>query len=72
VGSQKRRYASAWRSSIGGDLRRLFLWVATENRCRGFYERLGGVVVGEQTTEVLSVPVELVAYYWPDLTALAS
>ena len=43
------------------------LWVLRENQpARRFYERVGGVVVGEEEDFSGSVPVVDVAYGWPD------
>lgn len=49
----------------------LMLWVLRENPTRGFYEHLGGVVVGEKRETVPGGELVEVAYGWPDIRALA-
>jgi len=47
-------------------------WVLEGNHgARRFYERLGGVLVGEQTVTLGEVALREVAYGWADLAALA-
>lgn len=47
------------------------LWVLRENRAaRCFYERVGGVVVGEKKEERLDATLSEVAYGWTDLSGL--
>lgn len=47
------------------------LWVLRENLpARAFYERLGGVVVGERTDEESGAVMVEVAYGWSDLSVL--
>jgi ribosomal protein S18 acetylase RimI-like enzyme len=51
--------------------RSLCLWVLRDNtEARGFYERLGGQLVGERTKTEGEHTFEEVAYGWPDLNAL--
>jgi ribosomal protein S18 acetylase RimI-like enzyme len=46
----------------------MMLWVLAENApARRFYERLGGVVVGEQTITIGGAELAELAYGWPDL-----
>jgi ribosomal protein S18 acetylase RimI-like enzyme len=48
------------------------LWVVRENvRARTFYERLGGVLLGEKVEELSGTNVVEVAYGWSDLGSLA-
>lgn len=43
----------------------VFLWVLKENmQARGFYERMGGVLVAEKQEDFAGVPTEQVAYAW--------
>jgi ribosomal protein S18 acetylase RimI-like enzyme len=47
------------------------LWVLRENaKARAFYERLGGVLVGEKAEDQSGVMLAEVAYGWRDLSAL--
>jgi ribosomal protein S18 acetylase RimI-like enzyme len=47
------------------------LWVLRDNqRARGFYEALGGELVGERVEMRGKVPFQEVAYGWPDLRVL--
>jgi ribosomal protein S18 acetylase RimI-like enzyme len=51
--------------------RSMLLWVLDTNALgRGFYEALGGVLVGEQTEVWDGATLREVSYGWPDLTAL--
>lgn len=51
--------------------RSLLLWVLDTNaRGRGFYEALGGVLIGEKTEEMVGATLREVAYAWPDLGLL--
>jgi ribosomal protein S18 acetylase RimI-like enzyme len=51
----------------------LSLWVLEDNaRARGFYERLGGTVVGEKTEVEGEQTYREVAYGWDDLQSLCS
>ena len=51
--------------------RSLLLWVLRTNApARGFYEALGGALVGEKTEEFAGATLHEVAYGWPDLTLL--
>jgi ribosomal protein S18 acetylase RimI-like enzyme len=55
------------------DFRSLCLWVLRANtNARGFYERLGGQLVGERTQTECEHAYEEVAYGWPDLHALCA
>lgn len=48
------------------------LWVLRENEAaRGFYERLGGTIVGEKAEEQAGATLTELAYGWRDLPALA-
>ncbi|WP_420595025.1 GNAT family N-acetyltransferase [Deinococcus sp.] len=49
----------------------LLLWVLNVNPTRGFYERLGGVLIGEKTVSVRGGELREVAYGWADVGALA-
>lgn len=49
---------------------RMMLWVLDSNPTRGFYERMGGVLAGEQPIEIGGLTYREVAYGWEDLGAL--
>ncbi|GEM_PF-131267 len=51
----------------------LLLWVLAQNPARQFYEKLGGVLVGQQTIQIdATIMAGEVAYGWPDITRLAN
>ncbi len=50
----------------------LLIWVLATNPARGFYERLGGVYLREQSLTLGTAPLLEVAYGWPDLAALVT
>ncbi|MBA2441891.1 MAG: GNAT family N-acetyltransferase [Rubrobacter sp.] len=56
----------------GNGLRSMLAWVLYENPSRGFYEVLGGEVVGEQEIEIGGSRLREVAYGWKDVGELAS
>ena len=49
-------------------------WVAEKNTSRQFYERLGGVLIGQRTAHLGegSILLDEVAYGWPNIESLAS
>jgi ribosomal protein S18 acetylase RimI-like enzyme len=47
------------------------LWVLRDNPARGFYEHMGGRIVGEQRIEIGGAWYVEVAYGWPDLSSWA-
>lgn len=47
-------------------LRSVMLWVLENNPSRTFYERLGGIIVGQKPDTVGDTAVTLIAYGWPD------
>jgi L-amino acid N-acyltransferase YncA len=49
----------------------MLVWVLAENYARGFYERLGGALVGEQPITIGGVELREVAYGWPDTPSQA-
>jgi hypothetical protein len=49
----------------------MLVWVLAENYARGFYERLGGALVGEQEITLGGVALREVAYGWPDTPSQA-
>jgi ribosomal protein S18 acetylase RimI-like enzyme len=53
-----------WQEGCGS----LMLWVLEENRARGFYERLGGKLLGE--SQVNGCDTIEVAYGWPSIRVL--
>jgi ribosomal protein S18 acetylase RimI-like enzyme len=73
---QRRGLGASLLHALAADLlRRGFaaasLWVLRDNaRARGFYERCGGRVVGEQTCVREHAELHEVAYGWPSLAAL--
>jgi ribosomal protein S18 acetylase RimI-like enzyme len=55
------------------NLRSMMLWVFKENApARAFYESMGGVISGEQVTEIGGKLYPEVAYGWSNLFSLAS
>jgi GNAT superfamily N-acetyltransferase len=63
-----RRIAGALRER---GFRNMVVWVLKANPARGFYERMGGVLVGEQGIEIGGVTLPEVAYGWRDVSSLA-
>jgi L-amino acid N-acyltransferase YncA len=60
---------------MAGELRRqgfanMVVWVLKENPARGFYERMGGVKVGEQMIEIGGATLPEIAFGWADLGVL--
>jgi GNAT superfamily N-acetyltransferase len=51
--------------------RNMVVWVLKANPARGFYERMGGVLVAEQGIEIGGVTLPEVAYGWKDVRTLA-
>jgi L-amino acid N-acyltransferase YncA len=49
----------------------MLVWVLADNYARGFYERLGGALVGEQATNIGGEELSEVAYGWPDTPSQA-
>jgi GNAT superfamily N-acetyltransferase len=62
-----RRIAAALRER---GFRNMVVWVLKANPARGFYERMGGVLVAEQGIEIGGVTLPEVAYGWKDVSAL--
>lgn len=49
----------------------LLIWVAAKNHpARGFYEALGGQLLGEKQEEFFDAPIDEVAYGWKDTGVL--
>jgi L-amino acid N-acyltransferase YncA len=48
----------------------MLVWVLAANPSRAFYERLGGVLVGEQPIMIADTELIEVAYGWPDVGVL--
>ena len=53
-------------------MRSMMLWVLRDNPSRGFYEALGGRLVGEKMQEIGGVAVVEIAYGWDDAERLRS
>ena len=51
-------------------LKNMAVWVLRENPACGFYQRMGGVQVAEQTIEIGGKALAEIAYGWPDLSLL--
>ncbi len=51
---------------------RMFLWVLDSNPTIGFYQRMGGRVVGQKIATVAGAEVTELAYAWNDLSALGT
>ncbi|HVT96605.1 MAG TPA: GNAT family N-acetyltransferase [Acidobacteriaceae bacterium] len=54
----------------GKGLRNMAVWVLRENPACGFYRRLGGIQVGEQTIEIGGRVLPEIAYGWPEIGVL--
>ncbi|HTX40638.1 MAG TPA: GNAT family N-acetyltransferase [Acidobacteriaceae bacterium] len=72
---QKRGAGAALVRQVAGALRErefrsMVVWVLRANPARGFYERMGGVLVSEQGIEIGGVTLPEVAYGWRDIRAL--
>lgn len=72
---QKRGAGAALVRHVAGALRErrfqsMVVWVLKENPSRGFYERMGGVLVGEQGIEIGGVTLPEVAYGWREIGSL--
>lgn len=52
--------------------RGMLLWVLRDNPSRGFYRRMGGVELGEQTLPIGAHAYAEVAYGWADAAAVSS
>lgn len=52
------------------DLDSMILWVFAVNPARRFYEALGGQLVKANQFEISGVPIDEVAYAWPDIRLL--
>lgn len=68
VGRQLVTAFAAELASIG--LLRMLVWVLAENPARGFYQSLGGQLIGERFTEVGGAKLTEVAYGWRDVRLL--
>jgi L-amino acid N-acyltransferase YncA len=64
-----RRVASALRER---GFQSMVVWVLKANPSRRFYERMGGVLVGEQEIEIGGVTLPEVAYGWKDVGELCA
>jgi ribosomal protein S18 acetylase RimI-like enzyme len=70
-GCGRRLMAALANALLARGYRSACLWVLRENaHARGFYQRLGGQLVGERTQREGEHAFEEVAYGWPDLNAL--
>jgi ribosomal protein S18 acetylase RimI-like enzyme len=70
IGRQLVATVARWLSERG--MKSLVIWVLKENvRGRGFYEALGGQIVGEQTITIGGSDFQDVAYGWTDLRKVA-
>jgi L-amino acid N-acyltransferase YncA len=70
-GCGRRLMAALATALLARGYRSACLWVLRENaRARGFYQRLGGQLVGERTQSEGGHAFEEAAYGWPDLNAL--
>ena len=61
-------FRAAANSLLQSGVGSMMLWVLKDNPTRGFYQHLGGVVDGEQSTEIGSQAYLEIAYKWPDLS----
>lgn len=57
---------------VGHGFRSLVIWALRKNPACGFYQRMGGVQVAEQTIEIGGKVLPEVAFGWPDLRVLCA
>jgi GNAT superfamily N-acetyltransferase len=69
-GTGRRLVAASVRRLLDAGLPSLLIWVLRDNPSRGFYERLGGALVGEQPIDIGGAVLVEVAYGWRDARAL--
>lgn len=69
-GCGRRLVAQVARALAGAGYRALVIWALKENPACGFYQKLGGVPIGEKTIEIGGKSLVDVAFGWPDLAAL--
>jgi GNAT superfamily N-acetyltransferase len=60
----------AVRRLLAGGMRSLVVWVLKEGPARGFYERLGGQLLGSKIITTGGCELEAVSYGWPDMAVL--
>lgn len=56
---------------VSRGFRSMVVWALKENSACGFYERMGGLPVGEQDIAIAGIMLPEVAYGWNDLRTLA-
>ncbi|MFX1504295.1 MAG: GNAT family N-acetyltransferase [Promethearchaeota archaeon] len=54
------------------DINSMITWVLKENPSRRFYEKLGGIVLGEQSIEIGGIRYIEIAYGWENIEAIPS
>lgn len=69
-GLGQRLFSAAVRSLINLGHHSMGLWVLEDNPNRGFYEHLGGAVVGRELIEIGEMKYTEIAYGWQDLKEL--
>ncbi|MHA2036367.1 MAG: N-acetyltransferase family protein [Promethearchaeota archaeon] len=55
---------------LGNKINSMITWVLKENPARSFYEKLGGIFLGEQALEIGGLRYVEVAYGWENIKAL--
>jgi ribosomal protein S18 acetylase RimI-like enzyme len=64
--------AAVVRALVTDGFRSMVIWVLKGNPACGFYERLGGLPVGERRQRVGGLDLDTVAYGWPELDRLGA
>ncbi len=72
AGIGRRLFGSVASGLAEGGSTSLLAWVLARNPSRGFYEAVGGKLLGSQDIEVGGVRLEEVAYGWLDIEGVAS
>lgn len=55
---------------LANGLDSMLVWVLKDNPSRGFYEKLGGILLDEKTITIAGEPLPEVAYVWEDMRPL--
>lgn len=71
-GLGRQLFAAAAAALLTANFQTMMVWALKQNPYRKFYERLGGQLLGEETTCIGNRELIQVAYGWPDLGAVVS
>jgi GNAT superfamily N-acetyltransferase len=69
-GIGKRLFHQAAAALLQSHFQSMMIWTLKQNPYRKFYERMGGKLLGEETTAIAGREMLQVAYGWPDLAAI--